>query len=199
MTPLCLSERFREALSFAAEAHDGQGRKNTPVPFIAHLMTVSAIVLEFGGTEDQAIAALLHDAIEDQGGDEMRRKIRARFGDHITRLVDDMTDSEVVPKPPWRERKEAYIAHIADSHPDSVLVSMADKLHNSQSIVHELNRYGPEVFERFNAGPQETVWYYRSLLREFDKLGMNGNIGELLYELRLSVEELEQTVEALCE
>src|SRR5439155_24453621 len=110
---------------FASHVHAAQVRKGTPVPYVAHLLAVAAIVLEHGGTEDEAIAALLHDAIEDQGGAAMREAIRARFGDAVVEIVDGCTDADVHPKPPWVERKEAYIAHLAEASPSIILVSAA--------------------------------------------------------------------------
>jgi len=202
-----LSRRFREALAFAAETHEGQGRKGTDTPYISHLLGVTDIVLEHGGDEEQAIAALLHDAIEDCGGDEMRQKIRERFGDRVTRMVDDCTDAEVIPKPPWRQRKLDYLAHIPEAHPDSLLVSMADKLHNSTAIVRDFRRHGPSVFDRFSAGPKDTAWYYESLVNAYEARQLAGDLqGDalaLLEELRSAVEklwaaahELEPAVEA---
>lgn len=189
-----LGKRFRAALVFAARAHEGQGRKGTRIPYIAHLLAVTAIVLEYGGDEDQAIAALLHDAIEDQGGDAMRREIRREFGDRVTGMVDDCTDAEVQPKPPWKERKLAYLAHIPAAHPDSLLVSMADKLHNAGAIVRDLRIEGPTVFDRFNAGPEETVWYYRSLMEAFDERRFDANAEALRESLRGAVEKLAEAV-----
>ena len=143
MTVLPLSEKFRAALVFAAEAHDGQGRKGTTVPYIAHLLGVTGIVLEHGGDEEQAIAALLHDAVEDQGGEAMRREILARFGERVAAMVDDCTDSDAVPEPPWEERKRAYLAHIGGMRDDSLLVTLADKLYNARAIARDLRREGP--------------------------------------------------------
>ncbi len=194
MDPRPLSDRFLQALEFATRAHAGQARKGGDIPYVAHLLAVTAIVLEHGGDEDQAIAALLHDAIEDQGGDSMRQRIRERFGDRVTSLVDDCTDAEVQPKPPWKERKRAYIAHIAEAHADSLLVSMADKLHNSSAILRDFHHHGPDLFDRFNAGPEDTVWYYRSLVEAFDERGFEGDARALLDELRGVVEELERAV-----
>ena len=191
MPPLQLSQDFRDALAFAAEAHDGQGRKGTDVPYVAHLLGVTAIVLEHGGNEEQAIAALLHDAIEDQGGDRMRRKIRERFGDRVTRMVDDCTDAEVIPKPPWKERKLTYLAHIPGVDADSLLVAMADKLHNATAIVRDLRREGPTVFDRFKGERDGTLWYYRALVEAFTARRPEGGAGELLEELRHAVDELE--------
>ena len=194
MDPRPLSDRFLQALEFATSAHAGQARKGSDIPYVAHLLGVTAIVLEHGGDEDQAIAALLHDAIEDQGGDSMRQQIRQRFGDRVTAMVDDCTDAEVQPKPPWKTRKLAYVAHIAEAHADSLLVSMADKLHNSTAILRDFQRIGPTVFERFSAGPEDTLWYYRSLVEAFDQRGFGGEARALLGELRGVVAELERAV-----
>jgi len=190
--PLLLGERFRAALVFAAEAHDGQRRKGTEIPYIAHLLGVTAIVLEYGGDEDQAIAALLHDAIEDQGGDVMRRRILERFGEHVTGMVNDCTDAEVVPKPPWKERKLAYLAHIPSAAADSLLVSMADKLHNSRAILRDLRHEGLGVFERFKGGHDGTLWYYRSLVEAFSARDPRGAARALLDELSHTVDEMER-------
>jgi len=197
MPPLPLGERFRAALAFASAAHEGQRRKGTDIPYVAHLLAVTAIVLEHGGDEDQAIAALLHDAIEDQGGDDMRREIRRAFGARVTRMVDDCTDADVQPKPPWKQRKLAYLAHIPAAHPDSLLVSMADKLHNAGAIVRDLRAEGPSVFDRFNAGPQDTVWYYRSLVAAFDERRLDASSARLRETLRGVVDELARAVAAL--
>ncbi len=189
-----LSPRFIEALRFATTAHEGQGRKGTDTPYVAHLLAVTAIVLEHGGDEDQAIAALLHDAIEDQGGDGMRTRIREKFGERVTGMVDDCTDAEVLPKPPWKERKLAYLAHIPAAHKDSLLVSMSDKLHNSSSILRDFNRHGVSVFDRFSAGPDDTVWYYESLVAAFAAEEPGGDAAALLGELRSVVDELRRSV-----
>lgn len=191
MPPLQLSRTFRDALAFAAEAHADQGRKGADVPYVAHLLGVTAIVLEHGGDEEQAIAALLHDAIEDQGGARMRGRIRERFGDRVTRMVDDCTDAEVIPKPPWKERKLTYLAHIPGADPDSLLISMADKLHNASSISRDLRREGRVVFDRFKGGRDGTLWYYRALVEAFAARRPEGGAGELLEELRHAVDELE--------
>lgn len=196
MPPLNLSKDFREALAFAAEAHDGQGRKGTDIPYVAHLLAVTAIVLEHGGDEEQGIAALLHDAIEDQGGDRMRRKIRERFGERVTAMVDDCTDAEIIPKPPWKERKLAYLAHVPAARADSLLVSMADKLHNAGAIARDLRRDGASVFERFAGKRDGTLWYYRSLLDAFAARQPAGGAGKLLTELHHAVDELERVAAA---
>ena len=192
-----LTCRFRQALEFASVVHEAQGRKGTDTPYTSHLLAVAAIVLEYGGDEDQAIAALLHDAIEDQGGDLMRREIRERFGDRVVGMVDDCTDAEVLPKPPWKERKVAYLAHIPAAREKSLLVSMADKLHNSTAIVRDHRREGPKVFDRFSSGPEDTLWYYRSLVEAYEGRQLAGDARDLLEELKLAVGELERCVRGI--
>ena len=190
--PLC--GRFRQALEYAATLHQGQARKGTDIPYTSHLLAVAAIVLEHGGDEDQAIAALLHDAVEDQGGETTRQEIRERFGDRVAAMVDDCTDADVQPKPEWKERKRAYIAHIESANEDSLLISMADKLHNAGAIGRDYRRLGAEVFERFNVGAQEVAWYYRSLVEAFEARQFENDAGALLNELKLAVNELERCV-----
>src|SRR3954470_1989487 len=119
------SGRFRDALVYAAELHVDQVRKGSDTPYVAHLLAVTSLVLEHGASEDEAIAALLHDAIEDQGGAATREEIRRRFGDAVTAIVDGCTDADVIPKPPWRARKEAYVAHVRTAPPSVRLVSSA--------------------------------------------------------------------------
>ena len=134
--PITLSSRFDDALCWAHDLHRHQLRKGTPVPYIAHLLAVTAIVLEHCGSEDEAIAALLHDAVEDQGGPATRAEIQRRFGEHVAAIVDGCTDADTIPKPPWQQRKEAYLAHlVGETSPSVRLVSSADKLHNVRSII----------------------------------------------------------------
>jgi GTP pyrophosphokinase len=185
-----LSSRFTEALTYATKLHSNQVRKGSGVPYIAHLLGVTSIALEYGANEDEAIAALLHDAIEDQGGEATRAKIRRRFGDTVTEIVDGCTDAETIPKPPWRERKEAYIAHIFNASSSELLVSCADKLHNARSILNDYRVLGEAVWERFKGGKEGTLWYYRSLVEAFRQTGST----PLLEELERVVLELEQLV-----
>lgn len=161
------SPRFHDALRLATEWHATQRRKGTAIPYIAHLLAVAAIVLEHGGTEDEAIAALLHDAIEDQGGAPIRDEIRRHFGDHVVEIVNGCTDAEVMPKPPWRERKEAYLAHLATASPSVLLVAVADKLHNARAILADYRTLGEALWPRFNASKTEILWYYRGLVAAF--------------------------------
>ena len=158
-----LGQRFDDALTFAAKLHARQIRKGSGVPYIAHLMGVASIALEYGADEDEAIAALLHDAIEDQGGAEAGEEIRKRFGDRVAAIVEGCTDADVKPKPPWRQRKEAYIAHIKCASPSIHLVSAADKLYNARAISKDYRSIGDELWGRFKGKKEGTLWYYRSL------------------------------------
>lgn len=189
-SPELTCDRFSEALVLAARLHGGQVRKGTSIPYISHLLAVTAIALEYGATEDEAIAALLHDAIEDAGGAVAREEIRRRFGDGVVEIVDGCTDAEVVPKPPWRERKEAYIAHVAHASHSVRLVSMADKLHNAQSTLRDYRTIGEELWYRFRGGRDGTLWYYRALVSAFRQAGAS----PLLEELDRVVTELEREV-----
>ncbi|MEB3177477.1 MAG: HD domain-containing protein [Nostocaceae cyanobacterium] len=185
-----LSERFTEALVYATQLHHRQVRKGSGVPYITHLLGVTSIALEYGANEDEAIAALLHDAIEDQGGVTTRAEIRRRFGDNVTAIVDGCSDSDITPKPPWRQRKEAYIATIPTASPSIRLVSAADKLHNTRSIIQDYRRVGESLWECFKGGKDGTVWYYRAMLTAFHQAG---NM-PILEELERAVAELEAMV-----
>jgi (p)ppGpp synthase/HD superfamily hydrolase len=162
-----LSSRFEEALTFATRLHAGQCRKSTTIPYVAHLLGVASLVLEAGGDEDEAIAALLHDAVEDQGGEATLEEIRRRFGETVAAIVDGCSDTTTVPKPPWRARKEAYIAHLREASASECLVSAADKLHNARTILADYRVLGEVLWERFNGGKEGTLWYYRALVETF--------------------------------
>lgn len=182
-----LSERFTQALTYAHELHATQKRKAGDIPYITHLLGVASIALEYGANEDEAIAALLHDAIEDQGGAATRAEIRRRFGDDVTAIVDGCTDADTTPKPPCKPRKEAYIAHIPTASPEVLLVSAADKLHNVRSILKDYRMIGDAVWERFHGGKEGTLWYYRSLVDAF----LKNQLTPLVEELERVVSELE--------
>ncbi|NEP12811.1 MAG: HD domain-containing protein [Symploca sp. SIO2C1] len=186
-----LSERFTDALTFATQLHAKQIRKGSGVPYLAHLLGVASIALEYGANEDEAIAALLHDAIEDQGGAPTREEIRRRFGDTVTDIVDGCTDADTIPKPPWRQRKEAYIAHIPTASTSVRLVSASDKLHNARSILYDYRRLGDSLWEYFHGGKDGTLWYYRSVLEAFRSTEST----PLVEELGRVVDELESLVE----
>lgn len=187
-----LSPKFTEALVFATELHAKQVRKGSGVPYIAHLLGVASIALEYGASEDEAIAALLHDAIEDQGGGATREEIRRRFGDKVTEIVDGCTDADTVPKPPWRDRKEAYLAHIPNASASVILVSAADKLYNARSILKDYRILGESVWERFQGKKEGTLWYYQSLVRAFSQVD---SAQSLIEEFKIVVSELEKLTE----
>ena len=174
-----LTRRFVDALGYAAQLHARQVRKRAGRPYIGHLLGVTSIVIEYGGDEEMAIAALLHDAVEDQGGLPRLREIRRKFGEQVARIVDGCTDSYTEPKPPWRSRKLAYIQRVAAEPADVRLVSTADKLSNARETLHELRLHGDSVFEKFEGKKEGTLWYYRALVKVFRKAGTNPLIDEL--------------------
>lgn len=182
-----LGSRFLKAFNFAAKKHSGQTRKASTIPYIAHLMGVASLVLEAGGDEDLAIAALLHDVVEDCGGAPMLKKVRRKFGKRVATVVDGCTDADSYPKPPWRERKEKYIARLRSEGPDTQLVSASDKLNNIRSIISDYRAIGESVWSRFNGGREGTLWYYRTLRDEFLRHKPN----RITLELDLAVKELE--------
>ncbi len=182
-----LGPRFLRAFQFAAEKHAGQTRKASSTPYIAHLMGVASLVLEFGGDEDLAIAALLHDVVEDCGGAPMLKEVRREFGSRVAKIVDGCTDSDMEFKPPWRERKETYIEHLKSADAETRMVSAADKLNNVRSILSDYREVGDAIWDRFNGGREGTLWYYRALVEEF----LRGKPRRLIRELALAVEELE--------
>ena len=159
-----LTSSFEEALVFATRLHANQRRKSKRIPYIAHLLGVASLVLEAGGGEDEAIAALLHDAVEDQGGMARLEEIRSRFGDAVAEIVEACTDSWTDPKPPWRKRKEAYIARLREASESVCLVSAADKLHSARTILSDYRRLGETLWSRFTGGKEGTLWYYRTLV-----------------------------------
>ena len=187
-----LSARFEEALVFATRLHARQLRKGTPTPYVAHLLAAASLVLENGGTEDEAIAALLHDAVEDQGGAKTREEIRRRFGDNVAAIVDGCTDSDRLFKPPWRKRKEDYIAHLPQASASVRLVSQADKLHNARSILSDYRLSGESTWNRFKGGKAGTLWYYRSLIETFRRIETT----PLVEELDRVVSEIERLASA---
>ncbi len=185
---MALTARFERALTFAAQLHVDQVRKGTDIPYMAHLLGVASLVLEYGGGEDEAIAALLHDAVEDQGGPATRARIQALFRRTVADIVDGCTDTDETPKPPWRARKEAYLAHLPTAAPAVLLVSAADKLYNATSILRASREVGADVWSRFSAGRGEQLWYYRALVTAFRTAGAPA---PLVDELDLVMTELE--------
>ena len=183
------TEKFEDALAYAARLHRDQTRKGTGVPYVTHLLAVAAIVGENGGTEDEVISALLHDAPEDAGGEERLAEIRTRFGDEVANVVAGCTDTYERAKPPWRARKEAYLDHLGGAPPSVRLVSAADKLHNARSVLSDYRAVGEELWARFNGGRDGTLWYYREVA---DALAGDGPVAD---ELGRVVAALERAVE----
>ncbi len=165
-----LSKRFEQAFDYAFELHQTQGqqsRKGKDTPYVAHLMAVCAIVLEYGGDEEEAIAALLHDAVEDQGGRPTLDAIRTKFGERVAGIVLECSDSEGDPKPPWKQRKQTYIDHIPHMSTGARIVSLADKIHNARSVLNDFRREGESTWARFKGKRDGTLWYYAELARKF--------------------------------
>lgn len=175
-----LTGRFDEALTYASELHRSQLRKGGDIPYLGHLLSVASLVIEGGGTESQAIAGLLHDAVEDQGGPPILAEIRTRFGADVATIVDECSDTDVVPKPPWDERKREYIDHLADATDATILVSLADKLDNARAILRDYRIHGDELWQRFNVTESaKHLWYYRSLLEVFRRRSQTWLVDEL--------------------
>lgn len=181
-----LKSRFDRALRYASDVHRTQIREGSNVPYVAHLLGVAALVLEEGGDEDQAIAALLHDAVEDQGGRRRLADIRRRFGKRVARIVEACSDSDTIPKPPWRERKERYLARIRHEPADVRRVSLADKLYNARSILTDYRRVREKIWKRFTGRKAGTLWYYRELVKAFREVGphlMAEELGRVVTQL----------------
>ncbi len=170
----------------AVRAFDGRTRKGSPIPYVTHLFAVAALVGEYGGDEDQIVAGLLHDYLEDIPGSR-RSDLSGPFGERVAEIVEDLTDATTFPKPPWRARKEAHLRHVAQMGPSARLVGAADKFHNITTLVRDVRRYGPSTIERFSGGRAGTVWYYRAMA---DALGQGWD-GPLLDEVRTQADALE--------
>jgi len=187
-----LTSRFDEALQYASALHRQQKRKGTQIPYLGHLLAVASLVIEAGGDEDCAIAALLHDAAEDQGGGETLDEIHRRFGERVAGIVLGCTDTFETPKPAWRPRKEAYLAHLRTASSEVRLVSLADKVHNVRSVVSDLLGVGESVWDRFTGGKTGTLWYYRSLMNIYRSTDPDS---PLTTELGWAVEKMEKLSE----
>jgi (p)ppGpp synthase/HD superfamily hydrolase len=188
-----LSERFDDALTYASRLHRTQTRKGGEIPYVGHLLSVASLVIEGGGTETQAIAGLLHDAVEDQGGAPVLAEIREKFGDDVATIVAECSDTDVVPKPPWKKRKQDYIDHLGDASEATILVSLADKLDNARAILRDYRTDGDDLWQRFSIhDPQQHLWYYRSLLAVYQVR----NSTWLVAELERVLGELEALVTA---
>jgi GTP pyrophosphokinase len=166
-----LTNRFNEAVAYAVAIHAAQTRKGTSIPYTSHLLGVASIVLEHGGDEDEVIAALLHDAAEDQGGEARLADIGSRFGAHVREMVAECSDSFETRKPKWRERKEKYIRHLSEASLSTLLVAAADKLHNTRAMLRDYRLVGEGMWIRFNAPRDDQRWYLRALVIAFERAG----------------------------
>ena len=196
-----VGKRYRDALVWAAELHEDQTRKGGNIPYVGHLLGVSAIVLEHGGDEDQAIAGLLHDALEDQAHKMSPNEIRARFGERVEGIVEACTDGDPEEqrdrnKDRWYKRKEIYIAAIPAKPPEAIIVSMADKLYNARSILEDYRAIGGPLWSRFTTGREGTLWYYDSLIAGFEAPARALGLDRLWGELSRTVAELKLLVES---
>jgi (p)ppGpp synthase/HD superfamily hydrolase len=183
-----LNTRFEEALIFATRLHAGQKRKGKDLPYISHLLSVAALVFEANGDDEEVIAALLHDAVEDQGGVETLLEIRRRFGERVAMIVEGCSDSFSTPKPPWLERKASYLIHLSSASTEVRRVSLADKLHNARTILSDLEEHGDATWSRFNGGRQGSLWYYQSLVEIFQE----SETGFMLREFTRVVQEIQR-------
>jgi (p)ppGpp synthase/HD superfamily hydrolase len=188
-----LTGQFSKALVYAELKHHNQVRKGGDIPYVGHLLSVAGLVINDGGSEAQAIAALLHDAVEDAGGPDTQKEIQANFGDDVARIVKECSDTDETPKPPWRDRKQKYINHLADVGDDTILVSVADKLDNARSMLRDYHAHGPSLWQRFTVkDPHDHLWYYGKLLEAYRNRGciswMVDELGRVVGELKRLVE-----------
>ncbi len=184
--PPPLGPRLQQAFRYAAAKHEGQTRKATAVPYLSHLMAVASLVLEAGGDEDMAVAALLHDVVEDCGGMPRLREIRRQFGPRVAAIVEGCTDTFVEPKPEWVERKKGYLDEVKHADDETRLVSASDKLHNVRTILADYRKDGEAIWVRFSGKKEGTLWYYRALSDEYAR-----KPNRITRELELAVRELE--------
>lgn len=190
LRPPHLGPRLQRAFRYAAEQHAGQTRKQTAVPYLSHLMAVASLVLEAGGDEDMAIAALLHDVVEDCGGMPRLREVRKQFGTRVAHIVEGCTDSFGEPKPEWVQRKKDYLQEVKHADAETRLVSASDKLHNVRTILADYRRHGESIWKRFTGKREGTLWYYHALSDEYQRRNPN----RITRELEIAVSELEQAV-----
>jgi (p)ppGpp synthase/HD superfamily hydrolase len=179
----CYGEALDQALAFAAEGFRHLTRKGTPIPYLTHLLAVAALVGEFGGTEEQMVVALLHDALEDLKG-VTHASLTARFGQRVADAVEALSDTTLAPKPEWRQRKTAYLARVAGEDPGVKLVCCADKLHNLRCVLRDRRAEGEAVWSRFKVGREEQLWFYRAMLEALEQGWAHPILEEYREELR---------------
>lgn len=182
-----LGDKFEQALQFALHIHAGQTRKGSQTPYFAHILGVASLVLEDGGTETEAIAALLHDAAEDGAGQHTLDQIKSQFGDEIAEIVLECSDTLETPKPPWKARKQAHIDHLKTARPESVHVKLADKVHNANNLLRSLHEQSPSIWHDFKGGREGTLWYFREMHAVFSQT----HSGYLLDEFARLIFEIE--------
>jgi (p)ppGpp synthase/HD superfamily hydrolase len=185
-----LSERFAAAFRFAFEVHREQTKKGSSIPYISHLLEVAGLVLGFGGNEDEAISALLHDTVEDHPDIVSFEKLRERFGEPVAAIVESCSDASSMPKPPWKGRKEKYIEHLRTAGESVLMVSAADKLSNARAVLKDYRAVGDNVWSRFNAGKSDQLWYYRTVTDTLLLRANGGRAQPLADELARAVGEL---------
>ena len=183
-----LGPAFDSAVAYARELHSSQKRKGTQIPYLSHLLGAAALVMDQGGDEDEVVAALLHDALEDHPDKTSFAEIEQRFGQKVARIVLACSDAVAQPKPPWHARKEAYLAHLGEQPDDVLRVSLADKLHNARAIVADWRIIGDAVWDKFSVGRQDQVWYYTSLLEVFQRRRPS----DLVTELEVAIGQLRE-------
>lgn len=187
MKSTTIAEKFELALVYATRLHAKQIRKVDGTPYIAHLLSVAALILEAGGNETEAIAGLLHDSLEDQGGPQTQVEISQQFGAEVLEIIKGCTESEELPKPPWMERKQRYLYQLQNASPSVRLVSLADKLHNARSLLASLHQHGEEVWTYFPVGKESSLWFYQALLPIYRTTNHNSMVQEferVLFELQ---------------
>jgi (p)ppGpp synthase/HD superfamily hydrolase len=194
-----LDAEFLRAVGYALRKHRTQRRKGKRVPYMEHLMGVCSLVLHYGGGQEEAIAALLHDVVEDQGGKPVLEEIRREFGERVAHIVQGCTDTDTSPKPPWEERKKAYIAHVPTADASIRLVSAADKLHNSRAILADYREIGDAVWDKFKKGRDGTLWYYREMVKALRSAPSDPRVNPLVDELERVVRALHRKVGVLHE
>ena len=186
-------DKYLEAYVYSFELHKKQTRKGSNIPYFTHLSSVSNLIIENNGTTTQAIAGLLHDAVEDQGGAKTLAVIKRKFGPKVAKIVDQCSDTTIKPKPPWKTRKIKYIKDIKNKTQDTLLVSLCDKYHNANCILSDYQKVGEEIWDRFTASKQETFWYYESLYKEFKKYLKNHL--ELIKAFKDTVDEMKRIIQ----
>lgn len=189
-----LSPRFGEALIYANRVHQDHHRKGTTIPYIAHLLAVASIVIENGGNEDEAIAALLHDAVEDRGGRSRLHEITEKFGSAVADIVEGCSDTLDEDKEHWSERKKTYLEHLQHASQSVLLVSLADKVPNARSVLRDYKEIGENLWSRFTGGKEGTLWYYSELADIFLRCGHK----QLAEELNSIVNELKVIERTRC-